>query len=165
VRDTAAAARLNPWIDVEAGHSGDEVSSGGGGEETSEEDEDDDESESDRRFVAADFVATQPSSSYDQSAVYRRSLLSQAPPHAGKDKDETRSVPVFAAPPARRGVLLGRGRHATAIAAAVAAPRRHEERVARSSSPAPPDEEDYYMLGSFVVDDDAEISFMQSSDP
>jgi hypothetical protein len=45
---------------------------------------------------------------------------------------------------------------------------RHERSagVARSSSPAaPPDEEDYYLLGSFVVDDEAEISFIQSSEP
>jgi ATP-dependent DNA helicase MPH1 len=158
VRDTAAAARLIPWIDVEAGHSGDEASGGA----SSPSEEEGEESESDRRF-AGDFAATQPESSYDQSAVYRRSLLSQAPAGAragrrGRGKDGTPSVPVFAAPPVRRGATLGR------IATAVAAAPGHE-RIARSSSPAPPDEEDYYMLGSFVVDDDAEISFMQSSDP
>jgi len=155
VRDMAAAARLIPWIDVEAGHSGDEASSG-----ASSPSEEGEESESDRRF-AGDFAATQPEPSYDQSAVYRRSLLSQAPAGAragGRGNDGTLSVPVFAAPPVRRGASLGR------IAAAVAAAPGHE-RIARSSSPAPPDEEDYYMLGSFVVDDDAEISFMQSSDP
>jgi ATP-dependent DNA helicase MPH1 len=161
VRDTAAAARSNPWIDVEAGHSGNEVSSGASSR-SDEEGEGEGESESDRRF-AGDFAATQPSPSYDQSAVYRRSLLSQAPAAArarvgGRGNDGTISVPVFAAPPVRRSAPLGR------VAAAVAAaPGR--ERIARSSSPAPPDEEDYYMLGSFVVDDDAEISFMQSSDP
>jgi ATP-dependent DNA helicase MPH1 len=149
VRDTAEAARVIPWIDVEAGHSGDDVSEG-------EEEGESGESESDRRF-AGDFMATQASPSYDQSAVYRRSLLSQAPT---RGNDETLlSVPVFAAPPVKRGGPLG-GRLATAAAAT----SRHE-RVTRSSSPAPPDDEDYYMLGSFVVDDDAEISFMQSSDP
>ena len=134
LRDTAEAARLNPWIDVEAAHSGDEVSSGqlssplsswalGEG------------SESDRRFVT-DLPATQASPSYDQSAVYRQSLLSQAPVGCKL------SVPVFAAPLAR-----SRGAPAAALP-------RHDRDVARSSSPAPPDEEDYYMLGSFVVDDE-----------
>jgi ATP-dependent DNA helicase MPH1 len=146
VQDTGAAARLIPWIDVEAGHSGDEVSSGLSSREEEEE------SESDRRFVT-DMPATQPSLSYDQSAVYRQSLLSQAPARTnGTKKDNNNnnklSLPAFAAPPARRG--------------AASAPRR--ERVPRLSSPVPPaDEEDYYMLGSFVVDDEAEISFMPSS--
>jgi len=154
VRDTAEAARLNPWIDVEAGHSGDDVSSGGGGEE--ESGDEGQESESDRLFAGADFQPTQPSSpSYDQSAVYRQSLLSQAPPKV--------SVPRFAAPPVRRGGPLGLPARTAAAAATAGAGGR--ERVARSSSPIPPDDEDYYMLGSFVVDDDAEISFMQSSDP
>jgi ATP-dependent DNA helicase MPH1 len=159
VRDTAAAARLIPWIDVEAGHSGDEVSGGGDGASSSRSDEGEEEpeSESDRRF-AGDFLATQASPSYDQSAVYRRSLLSQAPVGAGGRRNDglPLSVPVFAAPPVRRGgAPLGR---------IAAAPGGHE-RIARSSSPAPTDEEDYYILGSFVVDDDAEISFTQSSDP
>ena len=162
VRDTAEAARLNPWIDVEAGHSGDEVSSGGEGSSCEEEQE----SESDRLF-AADFQATQPSSpSYDQAAVYRQSLLSQAPPGYGNGNGNGNnrkvSVPRFAAPPVRRGAPL---RLPARAAAGAAAPAGRDERVARSSSPIPPDEEDYYMLGSFVVDDDAEISFMQSSDP
>lgn len=160
VRDTAEAARLIPWIDVEAGHSGDDVSSGG--EESCDEEQ---ESESDRLF-AADFQPTQPSSpSYDQSAVYRQSLLSQAPlpPGNGNNNRKVTSVPRFAAPPVRRGAPLGLPARTAAAAAGAGAGER--ERVARSSSPIPPDEEDYYMLGSFVVDDDAEISFMQSSDP
>ena len=151
VRDTAEAARVIPWIDVEAGHSGDEVSSGSSMEEA--------ESEGDRRFVT-DLPATQPSPSYDQSAVYRQSLLSQAPVGNGF------SVPKFVAPPARRGVPL-RGPPAAAAAGAALDPglRPRHERARQSSSPAPPDEEDYYMLGSFVVDDEAEISFSQSSEP
>jgi ATP-dependent DNA helicase MPH1 len=160
VRDTAEAARLNPWIDVEAGHSGDEVSSGGEGSSCEEEQE----SESDRLF-AADFRATQPSSpSYDQAAVYRQSLLSQAPPGYGNGNGNDRKVsaPRFAAPPVRRGAPL---RLPARTAAGAAAAGGRDERVARSSSPIPPDDEDFYMLGSFVVDDDAEISFMQSSDP
>jgi ATP-dependent DNA helicase MPH1 len=148
VRDTAAAARLNPWIDVEAAHSGDEVSDGSAlpSSEMGEEDG------SDRRFVT-DLPATQASPSYDQSAVYRQSLLSQAP--AGRPF----AVPAFAAPPVRRGGGV-RG-----LLRADATRRRQDVEVARSSSP-PPDEEDYYMLGSFVVDDETEIlSVMQSSEP
>ena len=98
VRDTAEAARLVPWIDVEAGHSGDEVSSGVESPSSSQE------SDGDRLF-AADFQATQPSPSYDQSAVYRQSLLSQVPalPGNGNGNDKKRkvSVPMFAAPPVR----------------------------------------------------------------
>jgi len=172
VRDMAAAARLNPWIDVEAGHSGDEVSSGRSGASSNvEEDEDEDEeSESDRRFVT-DLPPTQPSpsSSYDQAAVYRQSLLSQAPVLDTNTKK--RSLPVFAAPPRRHGVRLGVPTGAAAAVPAHPAPgvldpsvlrRGH---VGRFSSPAAPveDDEDYYMFGSFVVDDEAEISFLQSS--
>jgi ATP-dependent DNA helicase MPH1 len=161
VRDTAEAALLIPWIDVEAGHSGDDVSSGIESPCSRSE-----ESESDRLF-AADFQATQPSPSYDQSAVYRQSLLSQAPVPPGNgfgnnNRKRNVSVPMFAAPPVRRGAPL---RLPARTAAAAGGGGGGHERVARSSSPVPPDEEDYYMLGSFVVDDDAEISFMQSSDP
>jgi ATP-dependent DNA helicase MPH1 len=147
LRDTAEAARLIPWIDVEAAHSGDEVSAGGQPSSPLSGLGEEEESESDRRFVT-DLPATQASPSYDQSAVYRQSLLSQ-PPMGSK-----LSVPKFAAPPAKRsrGVALLRQ-------------ERHHGGVVRSSSPVPPEDEDYYMLGSFVVDDEAEISFIQSSEP
>jgi len=150
----AAAARAIPWIDVEARHSGDEVSSG-----RSSQEEEEGASEGEGRFVT-DLPATQPSASYDQSAVYRQSLLSQVP--AGSRSNKL-SVPVFAAPPARRGVPL-RGPPAAAGAALDPSSSllSHHEGAARFSSP---DEEDYYMLGSFVVDDEAEISFSQSSEP
>ena len=151
VQDTAEAARVIPWIDVEAGHSGDEVSSG---ESLLEEGE----SESDGRFVT-DLPATQASPSYDQSAVYRQSLLSQAP------VNNMFSVPKFAAPPARRGVQLRGPPPPLAGTALDPSLRSRQERARRFSSPPPPDEEDYYMLGSFVVDDEAEISFTQSSEP
>lgn len=151
VRDTAEAARVIPWIDVEARHSGDEVSSG---QSLLGEDE---ESESEGRFVT-DLPATQPPASYDQSAVYRQSLLSQVP--AGSSSNRL-SVPVFAAPPVRRGGSLR-----VPPPAGAALPSHHHGRGSRFSSPAAPsDEEDYYMLGSFVVDDEAEISFTQSSEP
>ena len=143
VQDTAEAARAIPWIDVEAIHSGDEVSGGG----LSEGDEDE-EGESTMGEFFTDLPATQPSASYDQSAVYRQSLLSQAPVGNGSKL----SVPVFAAPPVRRnGMMPPRG--------------RPPPPPARFSSPAPSPDEDYYMLGSFVVDDEAEISFTQSSEP
>ena len=149
VQDTAAAVRINPWINVEAVHSGDEVSSGG----SSGLSEEGEENESERRFIT-DLPPTQASPSYDQSAVYRQSLLSQAPVGVC-------SVPVFTAPPVRRGGV--RGLHS----AATAGPDARNVNIARSSSPSqPPNEEDYYMLGSFVVDDETEIlPVMQSSDP
>jgi ATP-dependent DNA helicase MPH1 len=155
-----------PWIDVEAMHSGDEVS---GGELSSLQEDEQGEGESMGGFVT-DLPATQPSASYDQSAVYRQSLLSQAPVrntgnNGGKNKKKL-SVPVFAAPPVRRNVVPLRGPPPPAAAAAGALTHHdHERRVARfSSPPVPPDEEDYYSLGSFVVDDEAEISFTQSSE-
>jgi len=147
VRDAAEAARVIPWIDVEAIHSGDEVS-GGGLSSSLDENE---EGESVGGFVT-DLPATQPSASYDQSAVYRQSLLSQLP------VENKLSVPVFAAPPTRRGGVPLRGPPPGAAA-------HHDRRAAQCSSPVPPDEEDYYMLGSFVVDDEAEISFTLSSEP
>ena len=129
LRDTAEAARLNPWIDVEAAHSGDEASGGQPSSPLSSWALGE-ESESDRRFVT-ELPATQASPSYDQSAVYRQSLLSQAPVGCNL------SVPV--------SLLLSR--------CPVAALPRHDRGVVRSRSPAPLDEEDYYMLGSFVVDE------------
>ncbi|KAI0048421.1 P-loop containing nucleoside triphosphate hydrolase protein [Auriscalpium vulgare] len=140
IRDTAAAKRANHWIDVEASHSGDEVS-GGSSDADREEMED-----SDRDFLNEGSL-TQVSPSYDQFAAYRQSLLSQAP---GSSR-----APAFAAPPLRRG-----GAYRAGLI------DRNPRRVVNSSSPArqddPPDE---YMFGSFVVDDDAEISYVQSSDP
>lgn len=149
-----------PWIDVEAIHSGDEVSGG-----DLSEGEEGEEGESMGGFFT-DLPATQPSASYDQSAVYRQSLLSQAPMgNTGSSRGSKNKLPVFAAPPARRNAVLPlRGPPPAAAAAGAAA--HHERRAARFSSPVPsPDEEDSYMLGSFVVDDEAEISFTQSSEP
>jgi ATP-dependent DNA helicase MPH1 len=158
VRHTAEAARMIPWIDLEAMHSGDEVS--GGGLSSAQEDE---EGESVGGFIT-DLPATQPSASYDQSAVYRQSLLSQAPVRNSSGNKNKFSVPVFAGPPARRSGVPLRG--PPAVAGAAAHHQHHERRAARSSSPvSPADEEDCYMFGSFVVDDEAEISFTQSSEP
>jgi len=118
----------NALFDGEAVHSGDEVSEGRSGTE-------DEESESDRFFLK-DSPATQASQSYDQSLVYRQSLLTQA---------QVNNVPMFANRPTRQkpfGRIGARSR-----------------RLLPSSSPPPPDEDlDHYDLDSFVVDDDEEIS-------
>nr|GAT47897.1 predicted protein [Mycena chlorophos] len=115
--------------DMEAVHSGDEVSAGGSGS-------DDEENEADRQFIR-DFPDTQmtPSSNedYDQSLIYRQSLLTQMPGRTGG--------PHFRNQPVRRGVFGG------------AAPRR-PLRNPVSSSPARLDSEpDEYKFGSFVVED------------
>ncbi|KAF8499186.1 P-loop containing nucleoside triphosphate hydrolase protein [Russula emetica] len=164
VRDTAEAARAIPWIDVEAIHSGDEVS--GGGLSSSQEDEEDEQGERMGGFVT-DLPATQPPASYDQSAVYRQSLLSQAPVrNTGSNRDKKKlSVPVFAAPPARRNGVPLRGPPPALAPAPAGAAAAHHDHERFSSPPVLPDEEDYYSLGSFVVDDEAEISFIQSSEP
>ncbi|TFY72631.1 hypothetical protein EVG20_g381 [Dentipellis fragilis] len=131
IKDTAEARRLNPWIDVEASHSGNEYSEG-----SSEADRLD--GEGDRSFLH-DSPATQASTSYDQSAIYRQSLLTQAPFGAGG--------PFFAERPPRR-MLLGNNRpHAQT-----------------PSSPREDDMQDEYIFGSFIVDDEADISFMHSSE-
>ncbi|KAL7285681.1 hypothetical protein ACG7TL_000786 [Trametes sanguinea] len=132
-RDTGDAQRHNPWIDVEAAHSGDELSLG-----SSEPDHGDIPDSDDRMFVDEP-VESQVSPSYDQEAIYRRSLLTQAP-----------GGPTFANRPARRGrAAFGPDRPG---------PARYGNMV--SSSPAREDEEpDEYVFGSFVVEDDAEISF------
>ncbi|CCM02210.1 uncharacterized protein FIBRA_04290 [Fibroporia radiculosa] len=128
-KDVAEAQKANPWIDVEATHSGDDNSLG-----SSDVDRGD---EYDRDFVR-DTPETQASPSYDQSAVYRRSLFTQAPGGA--------SVPDFAGRPVRRGW------------GAYARGRTLNSRPGLSSSPRYEDEDDYE-FGSFVVKDDEEIEF------
>ncbi|KAH9950517.1 P-loop containing nucleoside triphosphate hydrolase protein [Amylocystis lapponica] len=132
-KDLAEAQKMNPWIDVEATHSGDERSLGSS-------DVDQPSHGYDRHFVQ-DFPETQVSPSYDQSAIYRRSLLTQAPGMA----------PVFADRPVSRGVG----------SFMLAGPSRPRPIV--SSSPRLVDEDDGYVFGSFVVEDDAEISFAGNS--
>ncbi|KAI0670106.1 P-loop containing nucleoside triphosphate hydrolase protein [Trametes maxima] len=140
-KDAAEAARRNPWIDLEAAHSGDELSLGSS--------EPDHAPDSDDRMFVDEPAETQMSPSYDQSAVYRQSLLTQAPGRGG---------PVFAHGPVRRGrAAFGPNR---------AGPSRYQRGV--TSSPVGGDEEpDEYVFGSFVVEDDAEISFTgtPSSEP
>jgi ATP-dependent DNA helicase MPH1 len=132
--DTRDAQRHNPWIDVEAAHSGDEDSVGG-----SEDYYEEGPSDGDVRF-AGNFAPTQASPSYDQAAVYRRSLMTQAGSSA--------NMPVFANRPLRRGLFrVPQG-----------APRRGRVNLS-SSPPRQAGSEDEYELGTFVVDDDAEISY------
>ncbi|TFY79737.1 hypothetical protein EWM64_g4276 [Hericium alpestre] len=134
VQDTAVLGKVNPWIDVEASHSGDEMSGGSSDAEHVYLEED-----GDRGFLK-NSPATQASGSYDQFAAYRQSLLSQAP-GAG---------PVFAGPPRRGPAWAGAG--------------GSRRLPVSSSSPRAGDELDEYAMGSFVVDDDAEISYAQSSE-
>jgi ATP-dependent DNA helicase MPH1 len=139
IYDTAAAARRNVFLDVEAGHSADDTSAGSddGGAPGAD-------GGSDGGFLAEP-GAPQVSPSYDQFAMYRQSLLSQAPARA--------RAPAFPRRPVRHGPF-GRG-------------AEHGVRQASSSPVARGDEEDEmdeYEFGSFVVDDEAEISFEQSSE-
>ncbi|KAJ3558501.1 hypothetical protein NM688_g891 [Phlebia brevispora] len=129
--DIVEAKRHNPWMDVEAGHSGDEYSDGGSeGDYLA--------NESDRRFME-ELPETQASPSYDQSAVYRRSLITQA---------SSASLPAFAHKPMRRdgGFVY-------------AAPSNGHSPADPSSSPPYRQDSDDYMLGSFIVADDEDISY------
>ncbi|KAF4572694.1 3'-5' DNA helicase [Pleurotus pulmonarius] len=128
-RETAGRQhRNNPLFDVAAEHSGDEVSAG------SSHSEDDVEDESDRAFIKD--VATQVSPSYDQSLIYRQSLLSQYPGGAG---------PAFKDKPVRPGAF---------------GPKRAARQCIISSSPERGNQSpDEYQFGSFVVDDSAEIIY------
>ncbi|KAJ7107659.1 hypothetical protein C8R43DRAFT_1163829, partial [Mycena crocata] len=120
-------SRLKKIYDMEAVHSGDEVSEGSSGSEV--------ESESDRQFLK-ELPETQMSPSYDQSFAYRQSLLTQAP-GGGR-------IPSFANGPARKGRFGG----------GLAESARRRLQVSSSPPRDPDSEPDAYELGSFVVDDD-----------
>lgn len=124
--------RHNPWLDGEAAHSGDEESAG------SSHSEDDVESDSDKQFLK-DIADTQVSPSYDQTFVYRQSLFTQAP--------GVINAPVFA-----NRVIRGGG---------FVTGREHSRRrpMVSSSPPREDFEPDEYVFGSFVVEDDADLSF------
>ncbi|KAG6891407.1 hypothetical protein C0992_007186 [Termitomyces sp. T32_za158] len=124
----------NPAFDIEAEHSGEDTSEGSSGPE-------DEETEEDRRFLE-ELPETQVSPSYDQTLAYRQSLFTQAPIGA--------KGPRFTNAPLRRGVF-GVGLH----------PRRRP--ILSSSPPIEHEEPDEYMLDSFVVDDDAEISYLSDA--
>ncbi|KAJ3718264.1 hypothetical protein C8R42DRAFT_675520 [Lentinula raphanica] len=126
-------AKDNPLYDYAAVHSGDEVSEGSSGSEEVE-------SESDRLFLE-ELPETQASPSYNQSLVYRQSLLTQGP----------NGGPSFANKPMRKG-RFGRQSLNTQ--------NSNQRRPGVSSSPTRDEEEpDTYEFGSFVVDDDADISY------
>jgi ATP-dependent DNA helicase MPH1 len=125
-------------FDYAAEHSGDEVSEGSSGPDTDE----DVLSEVDRAFIN-DGSFTQASPSYDQTLAYRQSLFTQAPDSSFK----------FAQKPARRGVLGGGGRTESS--------RRRPGALPSSSPDSRPND---YELGTFVVDDDAEISYEVDAD-
>lgn len=129
-KPTILGRGANPLFDGEAIHSGDEISEG------QSNSEDDVESESDRQFIK-NSPLTQATPSYDQSQIYRRSLMSQL------TGENLGAGPAFARTPVRskpfwrfdyrRGIIGG----------------------LPSSSPPPPNEElDTYEYGSFVVADD-----------
>jgi len=133
-KPTILGSGANPLFDGEAIHSGDEFSEGGSNSE------DDVENESDRQFIK-DSPLTQASLSYDQSQIYRRSLMTQF------TCNDSRAGPSFGRPPLRPkpfGRIEGRMHfHRDAIGGLP------------SSSPPPVNEGfDTYEYGSFVVADD-----------
>ena len=133
-KPTLLGRNVNLVFDAEAAHSGDDVSEG---ESNSE---DDVESESDRQFIK-DSPLTQMMPSYEQTQIYRRSLMTQL--------ETDGAGPAFARPAVRP---KGFGR--------IDGPRMvHYPRRGLPSSSPPPDEElDHYEFGSFVVADD-DISY------
>ncbi|KNZ71452.1 ATP-dependent DNA helicase MPH1 [Termitomyces sp. J132] len=128
---TSVDVRADPVFDIEAEHSGDEISAGSS-------DPEDEESEEDRRFLE-ELPETQVSPSYDQTLAYRQSLLTQAPRGA--------KVPAFANAPRKRGLF------------SVGSSTRRRPPIS-SSPPRENEGADEYILDSFVVDDDAEISYL-----
>ena len=137
-RDRTGIPIAPEWVENEAEHSGDEISDGAisGAEDQSE-------NEYDREFVN-DFPSTQVSPSYNQTQIYRESLLTQAPRGRG---------PAFSRGPARRKPFGNIDRRVPQYSTVSSSPTRD------------PDEgPDEYEMDSFVVPDDAEISYTLSSD-
>ena len=99
--------------------------------------DDDTESESDRLFIK-DSPMTQASPSYDQTLAYRKGLMTQAPGSSG---------PSFAQGPTRKGPF-----------------GRMQPRVRRRVIDSSPPADDDYEFGSFIVDNDAEISYLTQAD-
>ena len=136
-RDRTGMLIAPEWVENEAAHSGDEISDGAisGAEDQSE-------NEYDREFVN-DFPSTQVSPSYNQTQIYRESLLTQAPRGRG---------PAFVRGPMRRKPFGD-------------IDRRLPQHSVSSSPPRDPDEgPDEYEMDNFVVPDDAEIAYSLSSD-
>ncbi|KAF9651402.1 P-loop containing nucleoside triphosphate hydrolase protein [Thelephora ganbajun] len=136
-RDSSGMLIAPEWVENEAAHSGDEISDG-----AISGTEDQSENEYDREFVN-DFPSTQVSPSYNQTQIYRESLLTQAPRGRG---------PAFARGPMRHKPFGD-------------IDRRLPQYSVSSSPPRDPDEgPDEYEMDSFVVPDDAEITYSLSSD-
>lgn len=133
-KDASEVQKHNPWVALEADHSGDDRSVGTSGPE--------DVDEYEASFVQ-DYPETQVSPSYDQTAIYRQSLLSQAP---GRPLG-----PLFANKPAKRGHPPSR----------MPSDSKPSGRYVVSSSPTrvTDEEPDEYVFGSFVVDDDEDIAY------
>ena len=127
----------NDLVEIEASHSGDEISEGFSGSDGQHEDE------YDREFIADESRLTQVDSSYDQSAIYRQGLFTQAP----------RASLAFHNRPVRGGVFGP-------------ADRRLNERwnggvrVDSSPSASMNRSDDRYSIGSFVVDDEEPVSYL-----
>ena len=134
-RDGAGMLVAPEWVENEAQHSGDEVSDGAvsGAEDQSE-------NEYDRGFVN-DFPSTQVSPSYNQTQIYRESLLTQAP-----------GGPMFARGPMRNKPFGNIDRRVAQFS------------VSSSPTRDPDEGPDEYEMDSFVVPDDAEVSYSLSSD-
>lgn len=121
------------FLEVEAEHSGDEIEAGSSDPEGLE-------NESDRQF-AGDFDMSQVADDYDQHKVYRQSLFTQAPANG----------PSFLNKPLRAAAFAG-GR----------AWQRPVRMPDGSSSPRN-EEPDEYSFGSFVVHDEEELLYDNSS--
>lgn len=136
-QDRAGMVMVPEWVENEAEHSGGEISDGAisGAEDQSE-------NEYDREFVN-DFPSTQVSPSYNQTRIYRESLLTQAPRGRG---------PAFARGPVRRRPFGDIDR------------RVPQYSVSSSPTRNPGEGPDEYEMDSFVVPDDAEITYSLSSD-
>lgn len=128
--------KYNPLLDLAASHSGEEVSEG-------ESSSDGIESESDRQFLQ-ELPATQASPSYQQTQIYRQSLLTQVTGGSG---------PAFLNRPVRQGIFGQNFRLST----------RRENILSRSPTPETEAELDEYEFGSFIVNDDAETSYFNES--
>jgi len=119
---------------LEASHSGDEISEGHSGSDGQHEDE------YDRKFIADESHLTQMDSSYDQSAIYRQGLFTQAP----------RAELAFRGRPVRKGAFGPSDRRLNE--------RYSGFRVDSSPSASMNRSDDRYSIGSFVVDDEEPVS-------
>ncbi|KAG9000821.1 3'-5' DNA helicase [Tulasnella sp. JGI-2019a] len=133
-RQKALLSRIgNALFEMEADHSGDEESVGGS--------EFSDENEYDRSFVT-DGDPTQAPDGYDQDAIYRQGLMTQAP-----DGLAFRNGPV------RKGQFTARASELVRV---------RERRLPTSSPEARSSEPDEYEMGSFIVEDDDDILELSS---